>query len=112
MITEENTLGFSVDEQVVQDFIAGKRNSFTTDIDEDTYRELLENYDGNLILDVEELPDTFHGCYFYNNGKFPYIKKKTLEHILLAGDTTRIVGRIVRCTYTPGLRFFYSCNTI
>lgn len=110
MITEENTLGFSVDEQVVQDFISGKRSSFSTDIDEDTYRELLENVDGNLLLNVEQLPDKFHGCYFYNGGKFPYFKKKTLENILLAGDRTRIVGRIVRCTYEPGIRFFFGEN--
>jgi len=107
MITDENTLGFSVDEQVVQDFISGKRNSFTIDIDDDTYKELLENINGNLVLNVEELPNTFHGCYFYNGGKFPYFKKKSLENILLAGDKTRIVGRIVNCTYTPGIRFFF-----
>jgi len=107
MITDENTLGFSVDEQVVQDFISGKRNSFTIDIDDDTYKELLENINGNLVLNVEELPNTFHGCYFYNGGKFPYFKKKSLENILLAGEKTRIVGRIVNCTYTPGIRFFF-----
>lgn len=107
MITEENTIGFSIEEQIVQNFVSGKRNSFTIDINDDNYREQLENIDGNLMLNVDELPITFHGCYFYNGGRFPYFKKKSLENILLAGDKTQIVGRIVKCTYAPSLRFFF-----
>ena len=104
MITEDNTLGFAVEPEYIQEFMSGKRNTFTTDLDDDTYRELLENCEGHLILNAE-LPERFHGCYWYNNGKFPYVLKESLENIMLVAGETRIVGHIVKCTPKPGRRF-------
>ncbi|MCI7177194.1 MAG: hypothetical protein SOU95_04205 [Candidatus Cryptobacteroides sp.] len=41
MATEENTIGFKVDKSVIDDFVSCKRKSFSVDIDEDTYKDLL-----------------------------------------------------------------------
>ena len=32
MATEENTIGFKVDKSVIDDFVSGKRKSFSVDI--------------------------------------------------------------------------------
>lgn len=110
MATEENTIGFKVDKSVIDDFVSGKRKSFSVDIDEDTYKDLLEDVDGHLLVDVDYMPETFQGCYFYNGGKFPFLKKKSLENIILTDGQHSIAGRIVGCTYKPRVRFFFGSN--
>lgn len=107
MATEENTIGFEVEKKVIDDFVSGKRNTFSVDINEDTYRDLLENIDGNLLVNVEFMPETFHGCYFYNGGKFPYFKKKSLKNIILTDGQHSIAGRIAGCTFRSRVRFFF-----
>ncbi|MCI7177297.1 MAG: hypothetical protein SOU95_01420, partial [Candidatus Cryptobacteroides sp.] len=71
---------------------------------------LLENVDGHLLVDVDYMPETFQGCYFYNGGKFPFLKKKSLENIILTDGQHSIAGRIVGCTYKPRVRFFFGSN--
>lgn len=105
MITELNTLGFAVEESVFNDFVSGKEDTFSAVLDADTQNELLENIKGNLLLNVEQLPDTFHGCWWYNGGHFPYIVKRSLEYIVLVCGDKRIVGRIASCEQTHGRRF-------
>lgn len=105
MITNENTLGFAADSKIFDEFIQGKRSTYTVTIDDSTCNDLLENIEGNLILNTEELPSEFRGCYYYNNGRFPYILKKSLEYILLDCEGRRIVGKIIRTKFTPVRRF-------
>lgn len=105
MVTEENTLGFEVEESILDAIMSGRENLFTVSIDANTQNDLLENVNGSLILNVEQLPPSFHGCWWYNNGTFPYIVRKSLEYIMLASNETRIVGRIVKCTPVAGERF-------
>lgn len=109
-VTPENTLGIAVEQEVMDEFMTGKRDSITLTIDDDTCSEIIENFEGGLILNVENLPDTFHGCYFYNNGVFPYFIKKTLKHIALICNDRQIVGRIVGTEFTPGIRFRFGEN--
>lgn len=35
-----------------------------------------------LSIEVDELPDTYHGCHYFNNGVFPYIIRDGLELML------------------------------
>lgn len=109
-ITPENTLGFAVNAEVVQEFLQGKRSTYSVRIDEDCCNLLLENIDGNLLLNTDELPNEFHGCYFYNNGNFPYLIKSSLKHILLDANGKRIVGRIIDNEITAGKRFRFGKN--
>ena len=104
-VTPESTLGFAVDAEIVQEFLHGKRSTYSISIDEDCCNLLLENVDGNLLLNTDELPNEYHGCYFYNNGSFPYLIKSSLKHILLDANGKRIIGRIVGKEITAGKRF-------
>lgn len=63
-----------------------------------------------LILRVDELPSKHHGCYYYNNGVFPFVIKKSLKHIMLVCEGRHIVGKIVDTTFTPKVRFRFGEN--
>ena len=90
--TNEKVITVGVDEGVVQKVRTGEITHICLDINNDNYREILENFDGNLILVTDELPDTFHGCYFYNGGVFPYAIKNTLEFLFLHGGEDRCLA--------------------
>ena len=68
---EDGMLSVEVDEDVIGKVITGEITQITLDITDANYQQILENKDGNLVLVVDELPETYHGCYFYNNGEFP-----------------------------------------
>lgn len=73
----EMAISFDVDSELIDDIRSGKVKHLHIDISDDNQNLVLENVEGNLVLDVDELPNTFHGCYFYNEGVFPYIIKRT-----------------------------------
>ncbi len=113
MITEENTIGIGIDKKTMNEFLRGKRNSISIDLHDDNASNFVEYMEGDYsgyILNVEEKPIKYHGCYFYNNGVFPYIIKKDLENIMLVESDTRIVGKIVSCTPKAGQRFRFGEN--
>ncbi len=58
-------------------------------------------------MTIDELPDTFHGCYLYNNGEFPYIIKKSLACLVLDGGDTECLTKIIGVQVEPGTRFIY-----
>ena len=71
MITENNTLKFTVNESVINVLKKRKEDIFSVELDESNQDDLLENIDGNLRLNVEQLPDIFYGCRWDNDGHFP-----------------------------------------
>ena len=109
-VNAENTLGFEIEEKMLNRILEGKQRHFTTTIDEDSQLSLLENREGILILNVEELPNRHHGCYYYNDGVFPYIIKKSLKYIMLICEGKYIVGRIVKATPEVVRRFRFGDN--
>ena len=68
---------------------------------------ILENVDGNLLLVTDEMPTTFHGCYLYNNGEFPYAIKRSLEFLVLANGNDNCLTRIIDVNTEPIKRFNY-----
>lgn len=76
-------------------------------INEDNQTFILENFDGNLVLVTEELPDTFYGCYFYNDGEFPYAIKGDLNFIVLESGEENCLVRIINVDTEPGTRINY-----
>ncbi len=110
MITEENTIGIAIDQKTMKEFMTGKRNSITIDLSDDTAPNFIENIDGGYCLNVEELPNQYYGCYYYNNGNFPYVIKETIEHIMLTDGKKNIVGKIVSCTPEVEERFRFGEN--
>ena len=100
MITENNTLKFTVNESVINVLKKRKEDIFSVELDESNQDDLLENIDGNLRLNVEQLPDIFYGCRWDNDGHFPYIIKNSLKYIMLVCEGTSLVGKIVSCEQT------------
>ena len=74
--SNEMGVAIGVDSEVIEKVRSGEITHILVDIDEDNKDMFLENIDGNLVLVTEELPDTFHSCYFYNGGEFPYAIKR------------------------------------
>ncbi len=102
---EDVVLSVEVEEEVIDKVITGEIMKIVLNITDDNYEQILENKDGNLALIVDELPNTFHGCYFYNNGEFPYAIKNTLEFLLLYNGENHIIVKIIGITTEPVTRF-------
>ena len=102
---DERAITLTVDDEVIRKVCSGEIRHISLDINNHNYREILENNDGNLILVVDVMPETFHGCYLYNNGEFPYAIKSTLEFLVLKGDNDFCLARIIDVDTAAGTRF-------
>lgn len=103
----EVAISVDVDDEVIGQVRTGEVTHICLDINNDNYRDILENVDGNLMLVTEKLPDTFHGCYFYNGGEFPYAIKGTLDFLMLNGGEDHCFTRIIGINTEPA-----SCSTV
>ena len=104
---DERAITLEVDSEVIRKVRSGEITHILIDIDEDNQNMFLENIDGNLVLVTEELPDTFHGCYFYNGGEFPYAIKSVLDFLVLSNDDDYCLARIIGVDTEPITRFNY-----
>ena len=105
--TNEMGVAIGVNCGVIQKVRSGEITHILVDIDEDNQNMFLENIDGNLVLVTEELPHTFHGCYFYNGGEFPYAIKSVLNFLELSNDDDYCIARIIGVNTEPTTRFNY-----
>lgn len=103
----ERAITLEVDNNVINKVRTGEITHIIMDVNEDNQNFVLENIDGNLVLVVDEMPNTFHGCYFYNNGEFPYAIKSTLDFLVLSGGENYCLTRIIGVDMEPGKRFNY-----
>ena len=103
----ERAITLEVDNNVINKVRTGEITHIIMDVNEDNQNFVLENIDGNLVLIVDEMPNTFHGCYFYNNGEFPYAIKSTLDFLVLSGGEDYCLTRIIGVDMEPGKRFNY-----
>ena len=104
---DEMGVAIGVDNEVIEKVRSGEITHILVDINEDNQNMFLENIDGNLVLVTEEMPDTFHGCYFYNDGEFPYAIKSVLEFLELSNDDDYCIARIIGVDTEPTTRFNY-----
>lgn len=105
--TEKGILTLEVDSEVISKVRTGEITHLIAQIDENNQNMILENIDGNLVLVIDEMPTTFHGCYLYNNGEFPYAIKDELDCILLKSVEEECFTRIISVDTEPGTRFNY-----
>ena len=103
----EAAITLEVDGEVIDKLRKGEITHILMDIDEDNQNLVLENAGGNLILVTDEMPTTFHGCYLYNNGEFPYAIKRSLEFLVLANGNDNCLTRIIDVNTEPIKRFNY-----
>ena len=104
---EDVALSIIVENDVIEKVRTGEITHICLEINNDNYREILHNIDGHLVLVVDKLPDTFHGCYYYNNGEFPYAVKDTLTFLVLhtEDENNFCVTKIIGYNTEPGTRF-------
>lgn len=104
---DEMLVTMGVDEGVIEKVRKGEIKYISMDIDEDSQHMFLQNIEGNLILITDEMPVTFHACYFYNNGVFPYAFKNSLDFLVLKAGEEECLVRIIGIHTEPGTRFNY-----
>ncbi len=92
---DEMAITLEVDDDVINKVRTGEITHISLDINDNNYRDILDNIDGNLVLVVDEMPNTFHGCYYYNNGEFPYAVKGSLEFLVLKGGDDYCLTKII-----------------
>lgn len=105
MNIDESAVSVHVDSEVIDRVRTGDITHIVLEINNDNYRYFLENVDGHLTLVVDEMPNTFHGCYFYNNGVFPYVVKDALEFLVLDNGEDSCLTKIISVNAEPGTRF-------
>lgn len=105
MNIDESAVSVHVDSEVIDRVRTGDITHIVLEINNDNYRYFLENVDGYLTLVVDEMPNTFHGCYFYNNGVFPYVVKDALEFLVLDNGEDSCLTKIISVNAEPGTRF-------
>ena len=103
----EGAITLDVDSEVISKVCSGEITHILMDINEDNQSLILENAAGHLILVTEELPNTFHGCYLYNGGEFPYAIKSSLDFLVLYSGEDYCLTRIIDVDTKPGTRFNY-----
>lgn len=94
------------DSESIEQVCTGEITHISMRITENNQYILLENIDGNLVLDDESLPAN-HGCYLYNEGDFPYFVKDTIEFMILNDGKDKYLFRIIYVYTEPGTRFNY-----
>lgn len=101
----EVAMTLEVDAEVIEKVRTGEVTHITTVLNDDNQNQILENADGALLLTIEELPDTYHGCYLYNGGEFPYSIKGSLEYLVLNDDEGQSLTKIIGVGMEPVKRF-------
>ena len=107
MDLNEVAITFKIDNEVLDKVRTGEITNIRAEINEDTQDGLLELVDGNPVLDVEESPNKDYGCFFYNDGEFPYVIRRSLGYLVLLGDEGGCLSRIIDIDTEPGTRFNY-----
>ena len=102
---EDVCLVAEVDSEVIEQVRDGRIMAIGIELNEKNQDQIVETVDGHLILVIEDMPTTYHGCYLYNNGEFPYAIKDDLEFVLLNDGKERCLTKIIGVDTEPGTRF-------
>ena len=104
---EETSYYLEVEDGVVAKVRSGEITHIREDILEYNQKDLLECIYGNPVVVVDGKPSTFHNCYLYNGGVFPYAIKDTLEYLILEDDKDGCLVHIISINISPYVRFNY-----
>lgn len=103
----EMAITLEVDNDLIDEVRSGEVTHLVIQINEGNQNLILENIEGNLVLVTDEMPTTYHGCYLYNGGEFPYAIKNTLNILVLDAGEDGCVAKIIDIKTEPGTRFNY-----
>ena len=107
--TDINDLAISVDvdSNVIESVKNGEIGTLAIDINEHNQDMFLETVDGHLLLCTDNMPTEYHGCYYYNDGEFPYLMKRSLGFLVLSDGNNTCMTHIIRKKAVAGTRFKY-----
>lgn len=102
-----NDVAFTVDvdSEVIEKVRSGEVTHACLQLNEDNQELILQTIEGHLILVTENMPETYCGCYLYNNGEFPYAIKDTLQCLILHDGENDCLTRIIGIEIQPTMRF-------
>ena len=103
----EMAITLEADSDVIDEVRSGKVTHIALQINEQNQNMILESIDGNLVLVIDDIPTTYHGCYLYNNGVFPYAIKSSLSFLILNGGEDDCLTRIISIDTEPSTQFNY-----
>lgn len=103
----EMAITLEADSDVIDEVRSGKVTHIALQINEQNQNLILESIDGNLILVIDDMPTTYHCCYLYNNGVFPYAIKSSLSFLILNGGEDDCLTRIISIDTEPSTQFNY-----
>ncbi len=109
-LDDKNSIAISVSDEDFEATCRGENHLVSFDVNQDSYERVLENIEGHLILDCDEMPFHFYGCYFWNEGVFPYVVRKDLQYILLMNKGRQLVLRIKGYSATVKQRYTIEDN--
>lgn len=101
----EVAISIDVDSEVIEGVKNGEIGQIVLDINEQNQSLILKNINGYLVLCTEEMLTTYHGCYFYNGGEFPYILNESLEFLVLVDGDNHCLTQIISKKVVAGTRF-------
>ena len=101
---DDIAITLEVDADVIKRVRSGDITHIITDINDKNQSAILECDEDNLILSVEP-PTEYYGCYFYNNGEFPYLIKDELQFLILGNKEDHILATIIDYEFESGTRF-------
>ena len=101
---ENNSLFLEIPQKEFEELQNDTKHFIDVTIDQDSYPFILENIDGNLILNCKKMPKAFFSCYFWNKGVFPYMVRENIKYIIaqnkdknlpliIMGTTPRVLDR-------------------
>ena len=102
---DDVVLSVEVEEEVIEKVRTGEITHITLNLNEDNQNLVLHTIDGHLVLVTEDMPTTWHGCYLYNNGEFPYAIKDTLDFLMLHDEEEHCITKIISVNAEPSTRF-------
>ena len=105
--TNETAISVEVGSEVIGKVRSGEISHISLQLNEDNQNLLLESDEDNLVLVIDEMPKTCHGCYLYNGGEFPYAIKDSLAFLFLDGGEDHCLTRIIGVEVDPVIRFNY-----
>ncbi len=97
-INANNSLAIEVSQREFDELQKGIKHFVDVPVNQDTYPFVLENIDGNLILNCEEMPSSFFGCYFWNRGVFPYMVRGNIKYIIAQNKDKTLLLINTGCT--------------
>ncbi len=105
-----NTLGILVSTDILSAISSGTLKRYDVELNEDTYDQIIETSDGNIIFMSDGVPEEGTGCYFHNEGEFPYMLRRWVEFIMFTDGEKKVPMKIKYTKTKTLMRMSFDSN--